>query len=218
MATAAIATVAATYSRSAWIGAVLGAVITAGGIVALWRAGELALPTRRVAIPVVICALVISAGEAPSVVKRASPSSSINVISNREHASTVRFAFHQFIDHPALGIGPGGLGVKLKLPPRTSGASSTYVSVAAQVGIFGLLALLAAAAITLGLLVAAYRALSGKALQILALGLGGAYVGFMAANVTYDVWFDDFHWLVLGTVAGFAAAAAGRDRARSACT
>src|SRR6185312_6918157 len=88
------------------------------------------------------------------------------------------------------------------LPPRTSGASSTYLSVAAQVGAFGLLALLAGAAIAMWMLTRAYRSLEGRALRVLPLGLGAAYLGFMAANVTYDVWFDDFHWLVLGVVAG----------------
>jgi hypothetical protein len=202
MATAAAATLLATYSRSAWVGGAIGAAIAGAWVANAWRTGQMRAPSRRVAIPIVIGLLIVAAGEASSVVERISPSSEINVISNREHEGTVRFAYDQFVAHPALGIGPGGLGVKLKLPPRTSGASSTYLSVAAQVGVLGLLALVFAAAITMRMLVRAYRSLRGEELQALALGLGGAYVGFLAANVTYDVWFDDFHWLMLGVIAG----------------
>ncbi len=205
MATAATATLVATYSRSAWIGGLLGALITAVWLIRQWRSGDLRAPSRRVMLALGAVALIIAAGEASSVIKRASPSSSINVVSDREHSSTVRFAYHQFVDHPLLGIGPGGLGVKLKLPPRTSGASSTYLSVAAQVGVFGLLALLVAAGIALRLLLRAYRSLDGTPLRALPVALAAAYVGFLGANVTYDVWFDDFHWLMLGAIVGMAA-------------
>jgi O-antigen ligase len=202
MTAACAAALAATYSRSAWIGGALGTVLTLAWGFAAWRKGGLRLPGRRVMIAVIVGVLAVAAVEAPSVIERATPGSKINVVSDREHASTVRFAFRRFTAHPLLGIGPGGLGVELKLPPRTSGASSTYLSVAAQVGIFGLLFLLAAAAIAIGLRVRTYRSLEGRPSRALAVGLGAAYVGFMAANVTYDVWFDDFHWLVLGVVAG----------------
>jgi O-Antigen ligase len=205
MATAATATLVATYSRSAWIGALIGALITVAWALRHWRLGDLRAPSRRVVLALGVVAVILAAGEASSVIKRASPSSSINVVSDREHSSTVRFAYHQFIDHPLLGIGPGGLGVKLKLPPRTSGASSTYLSVSAQVGVFGLLALLAAAAIALWLLLRVYRSLGATLLRALPVALAAAYVGFLAANVTYDVWFDDFHWLMLGAIAGMAA-------------
>lgn len=206
MTAAAAATLTATYSRSAWIGALLAVLIMASWVLHGWRAGELRVPGRRTVVPAVVLILVVAAGAAPSVIKRASPSSAINVISDREHESTVRFAFDRFVAHPVLGIGPGGLGVELKLPPRTSGASSTYLTVAAQVGALGLVTLLAAAAITLVMLLRAYRLLARTQLRALAIGLAAAYVGFLAANVTYDVWFDDFHWLMLGAVAGLLAA------------
>jgi len=215
MTTAATATLVATYSRSAWIGGMLGALITAAWVIGQWRAGGLRAPSRRVIVALGLVALIIAAASASSVVKRATPGSSINVVSDREHESTVRFAYHQFVDHPLLGIGPGGLGVKLKLPPRT------YLSVAAQVGVFGLLALLAAAAITFGLLLRAYRSLRGTPLRALPVAFAGAYAGFLGANVTYDVWFDDFHWLMLGAIAGMAAAlgSTGAVRAReTTCT
>jgi hypothetical protein len=202
MSTAGAVTLAATYSRSAWIGGALGALIITGWSLAAWGMGRLRLPGRRVLVPIIVGVVAVAAVEAPSVIERATPGSKINVVSDREHASTVRFAFNRFTAHPLLGIGPGGLGVELKLPPRTSGASSTYLSVAAQVGAFGLLALLAGAAIAMWMLTRAYRSLEGRALRVLPLGLGAAYLGFMAANVTYDVWFDDFHWVVLGVVAG----------------
>ena len=199
---AAAATLLATYSRSAWIGGLLGALITCAWVARGWRTGELPRPGRRAVVAVAVVGAIVATGAAPSVIKRASPSSEINVVSDREHEGTVRLAAEEFVHHPLLGIGPGGLGVELKLPPRTSGASSTYLSVGAQVGVFGLLALLAAAGITLALSIAAYRSLARTPLRALALGLTGAYLGFLAANATYDVWFDDFHWLMLGTIVG----------------
>lgn len=207
MMAAAIATLVATFSRSAWIGGVLAALIIAAGIVRAWRIGAVRPPNRRVATLATAGALALSAGAAPRVVERVEPSSAINVVSDRTHANTVRFALRQFTDHPVLGIGPGGLGVKLRQPPRTSGAHSTYLTVAAELGAVGLLALLLAGALALRLLAGAYRALGRAPLAMLALALGAAYVGYLASNVTYDIWFDDFHWVILGAVIALAAEA-----------
>ncbi len=30
--------------------------------------------------------------------------------------------------------------------------------------------------------------------------LAAAYAGYLASNVVYDLWWDDFHWVVLGTL------------------
>jgi O-antigen ligase len=202
---AASATLVATYSRSAWVGTLLAVLIIAAGIARAWHSAVLRTPRKRTVALGVIAVIGLSAGVAPRVVERVEPSSRINAVSDRSHASTVRFALRQFAGHPVLGIGPGGLGVKLGQPPRTSGAHSTYLTVAAELGAIGLLALLFAAAIALRLLTRAYRALDRTRLGVVALALGAAYVGFLASNVTYDIWFDDFHWVVLGAVAALAA-------------
>jgi hypothetical protein len=62
--------------------------------------------------------------------------------------------------------------------------------------------------ITLGLLIRAGRLLRRTYLAPLAIALAAAYVGFLAANATYDIWFDDdFHWVVLGAIAALAISA-----------
>lgn len=209
---AAAATVLATFSRSAWIAALIGIPIVTVGLVKAWRTGVLTPPTKRVAALVIVGVLALAAPVAPSVVERALPSSAINVVSDRGHESTVRFAFDQFIAHPVIGIGPGGLGVKLNQGVRTSGALCTYLTIAAEVGIMGLLCLLCAAAVALRLLARACRLHRGTHLAVLPIAFAAAYVGLLGANVTYDVWFDDFHWLILGVVAAIGArASAARE-------
>jgi O-antigen ligase len=208
MAAAASATLVATFSRSAWVGTVVAIALIVAGVTRAWHTKALRPPTKRLAVVAALVTLAISAGLAPRVIERVAPGSKINVVSDRSHASTVRFAWHQFVSHPVLGIGPGGLGIKLHLAPRTSGAHSTYLTVAGELGTVGLLALFLVIAITLGLLARAYRRLRGTPLVALALGLGAAYVGYLASNVTYDIFFDDFHWIMLGAVTVLAVDAA----------
>jgi O-antigen ligase len=212
MAAAATATLVATFSRSAWVGTVVAVLLLAAGVTRAWRTKALRPPSRRLAVATVIAALAASAGVAPRVVERVAPGSKINVVSDRSHAGTVRFAWHQFVSHPVLGIGPGGLGIKLHLAPRTSGAHSTYLTVAGELGVFGVLALFLVIAIALRLLASAYRLLSSTPMVALALGLGAAYVGYLASNVTYDIFFDDFHWVMLGAVTALAADALALGR------
>ncbi len=208
IAVAASATLVATFSRSAWIAALGSVLVIAVVLVQAWRTGTLTPPKKRVTGLVIFVALALCIPVAPSVVERLVPSSAINVHSDREHGRTVRFAFDQFIDHPVLGIGPGGLGVKLHEGARTSGAHSTYLTVAAELGIVGILALLLAVEVTLRLLIHACRRLRGTYLAPLAIALAAAYVGFLAANVTYDIWLDDdFQWIMLGAVAAIAISA-----------
>jgi O-antigen ligase len=218
MAAASAATLVATFSRSAWIAAVIGAVVVAMGLIDAWRTGLLRPPPRRVAVFAAIGAVALSVGVIPSVAERVAPSSEINVISDRTHASTMRFAYDQFIAHPVLGIGPGGIGAKLSQRTRTSGAHSTYLTVAAELGIVGLVALLMAAATTLLYLARAYRSMHGTSMVMPVIALAGAYIGFLGANVTYDVWWDDFHWLMLGAVAVLATGTASASTDTKAST
>jgi O-antigen ligase len=214
MSTAAFATLVATYSRSAWLATLVATLICAVALAGAWRSGRLHRP-RKGALIALICALALSAGVAPSVAERLEPSSSINVVSDRGHSQTVRFALRQFKAHPVLGIGPGGLGVKLREGSRTSGAHSTYLTIAAELGLVGLLALLLAITIAVRLLVTSYRSSRGTELGLLALGLGAAYAGYLAANATYDLGFDDFVWLVLGSVSAVALTAGTLETAAS---
>jgi O-antigen ligase len=201
MTTAAFATLIATFSRSGWVAGAFGALTIGGGVVALWRVGTIRAPRRRASILTVVLALAVLAGVAPSVVKRIVPSSQINVASDRYHASTVRFAFKQFTAHPAIGIGPGGLGIKLHEQARTSGAHSSYLTAAAELGAPGILILLLIAGIALRTAYRGFRASLRNRFALIPLALGGAYVGYLVANVTYDIWFDDFVWVLLGGVA-----------------
>jgi O-antigen ligase len=207
VAVAAAATLVATFSRSAWTAAVISVLIIAIWLASAWRVGALGRPKKRVAALVIIGALALGVPVAPSVVERVAPGSAINVISDRTHMSTVRFALDQFSAHPVLGIGPGGVGVKLLEGTRTSGAHSTYLTVAAELGILGLLALLLTAAVALRFLVRACRARRGTSVAVLPIALTAAYVGFLGASVTYDIWWDDFHWLILGAIVGIVAGA-----------
>jgi hypothetical protein len=68
-------------------------------------------------------------------------------------------------------------------------------------------------AVALRLLAGAYRLLSATPIVALAIGLGAAYVGYLASNVTYDIFFDDFHWVMLGAVTALAADAVSLHRA-----
>jgi O-antigen ligase len=213
MSVAAVATLVATFSRSAWVGTVVAAVLIAAGVGRAWHTEALRRPGRRVVAIAVVAAVAVSAGVAPRVAERVAPSSKINVVSDRSHANTVRFAWHQFLHHPVIGIGPGGLGIRLHSPPRTSGAHSTYLTVAAELGVLGVLALFLAIALALRTLVGAYRRLSATPMVALAVGLGAAYVGYMASNVTYDIWFDDFVWVMLGAITALGAYAATHGRA-----
>jgi hypothetical protein len=46
-------------------------------------------------------------------------------------------------------------------------------------------------------------------------GFLAAYVAFLLANATYDLWWDDFHWLLLGTIIGTGRLAEPIIRARA---
>ena len=204
-AVAAAATLVATYSRSAWIAAVISVLIITIWLARASRAGIWDPPKKHVVVLVTIAVLALGVTVAPSVIERLAPGSAINVVSDRSHERTVRFALDEFIAHPVLGIGPGGVGVKLGEQVRTSGAHSTYLTVAAELGILGLLTLLLAAGVTVRFLVRACRVRRGTSGAVLTIALAAAYVGFLAANLTYDIWWDDFHWIILGAIVGIVA-------------
>jgi O-antigen ligase len=214
MTTATAATLVATFSRSAWIAALAGAIVITTGFSYWWHRGALRPPRISGAIAAALGALALFVAVLPSVIERAAPSSSINTVSDRGHSRTIRFALDRFTANPLLGIGPGGLGVELHEGSRTSGAHSTYLTTAAELGILGLFALLTAIVVALGLLLTTCRAQRASPIGVLALALTSSYTGYLAANATYDVGFDDFLWLMLGAVVSVVALAAAEDHAK----
>jgi O-antigen ligase len=189
-----------TYSRTAWLGAAVAAVVFAA---LLWGIVPWGRPSRRTVVAASVAGAVVLALCVPlisNIVERLAPSSPVNVGSNRTHEATARAAFDEFQANPLLGAGPGSLGALLNQGPRTSAAHSTYLTVAAELGLVGLLLVFAAAGTTLLRFFAESRA-GPERRRVLAAGAAAAYAGFLTANITYDLWWDDFHWVLVGTAA-----------------
>ena len=150
----------------------------------------------------------------PRIGDRLDNARSANRISNESHAQTTRFAYEQFLAHPVAGIGLSDLGPRLAQDQRTSGAHSSYLTVAAELGLPGLVVTL----VLLGLVV---RALLPSARgtqddQVARFGLFCAYMGFIIANAFYDLLWDDFHWLFVGVaLAATIQNSSARDDVRS---
>jgi hypothetical protein len=197
----AVAVTVGTYSRSAWLGMGTALAIVA---VASWmrlireRPGSL-LPA---AIPVGLAAvfIVLSAPFAPTIEARLGPSQQSNVVSNTAHERTVSVALDELADNPLAGIGLADLGPKLDQAVRTSGAHSSYLTVAAELGGAGLLLLIAALVFAVQRLLSA-RSASDQVGRLLLHATTAGYAGFAVASLFYDLWWDDFHWVVLGLIA-----------------
>lgn len=199
---AAGASLVATYSRTAWL----------AGTVAVLAIAILVAPTvRRFGVPkrlrlttpvAIVVALLALSPAAVVVVERLDPSSSINVETNRSHSETLHAALDQFRAHPLFGIGVGELGIVLDQGPRTSGAHSSYLTVAAELGVLGLSAVLIALALAVTVAARAYWGLRTTAAAFVPAALLSSYLAFVVANATYDLLWDDFHWVLLGGIAG----------------
>lgn len=200
---AATLSLVSSYSRSAWLGAVVAAIVF---VVIGARSGQLGrLPSRRRMLAAGLLLVLISAPAIPNIAQRLEPNTRVNKGSDSVHIDTANAALHSFSGHPIMGIGPGWLGpsVKPREDPRTSVAHSTYLTIAAEEGAVGVVVLLLVAALTLISFVRATRS-PDPASALLAVAFAAAYAGFLAANLTYDVWFDDVHWLSVGAAAALA--------------
>lgn len=190
----------ATDSRTAWIAAACGVAGVAWPTAAILRGGW----TRRRRLIALGAALVVSLGVAlplaSRILARVQPNTGINAVSNQVHVHTMSVALHQFVEHPVFGIGLSDLGGHLGQNMRASNAHSSWLDVAAELGAIGVLALLALVAVVIGPLVGLVRRMLGTRYALIPGGLLGAYAGFATASAFYDLWWDDFHWMLLGVV------------------
>lgn len=117
-------------------------------------------------------------------------------------------ALHMFVDHPFLGVGPGGyppqyeayaerIGLNVREGPRE--AHNLYLGVAAELGFAGLLAFLAIFAVLLRRLHAVRRAALAHddTLADLAGGMTAAIVAYLATGVFLHLSFERYLWLIL---------------------
>jgi O-antigen ligase len=207
---AATASLVATYSRTGWMAAGLSVLALAALLLPLARSKPRSRRSNFVALSSAVVLILAFLPVAPGVITRLNPSSSINNETNTSHQETTAAALKQFEQHPVFGIGAAGLGVVLDQGPRTSGAHSTFVTVAAELGLVGLLSLLLAAAFAVDSLGRVFWRNRLKTSGVVPATLLASYAGFLAANVTYDLWWDDFHWVILGGVVALAQSAPRR--------
>jgi hypothetical protein len=188
-----------TYSRSAWL---LTGVALAVLLVLVRRHIRPLVATRARVIALVAVATVAAAAEAPLVIQRINPDNPGTRLSTEAHGRTMRLALDLLADHPLTGVGIGSYGSHAGQPALVSSAHSTILTVAAETGFPGLVALLTAMLLTVALgIVAVQRARDPGTLIALG-GLVAAYVGLVCANLVYEVWMDDFQWMLFGAIVG----------------
>lgn len=204
---AAVVTLVATYSRTAYVALVLDLVVLA--VLLAPHIRRVRLPRRhlrRVAVIGVACLLAL-VPVAPGVLSRLDPSAGENPQSNALHEFNLRGGLQQFRAHPILGVGAGELGTHLNQYPNSSYADSTFVTTAAELGVVGLFILLLAVGWTLEALARAYLPARRAAAGVLPAALMAGYLGYAASNTIYDAWWRDWHFVALGLMLVVARAA-----------
>jgi O-Antigen ligase len=190
----------ATYSRSAWVAGVIAALgagvflrrpIANAGIKALLPLAALLALCIAVAVPA-----------APAITGRLDKDEKSNLMSNESHAHTMEVAWRDLRHKPITGIGVSDFGRQLHQGKRTSGAHSSYLTVAAELGLPGLILLLTGLWLTVARLVRSVAVYPRSVHRSLIVGMLLTYVGFACASFFYDLWWDDFHWVFLGLVLG----------------
>jgi hypothetical protein len=181
-----------TYSRSAWFLAAIGVAVLAAMLGrSFW--------TRQRAIVACVVGVIALGLASPLIVSRLGSSEPGNVKSTQVHEHTLRTALELVARHPLVGVGLGGFGHYVDEPPLISSAVSTFLTVAAELGIPGLTLLLAAIVVSS---FAAVRSVlvSASADRVLLAGFVTAFVGLAVANTIYEAWMDDFQWILFGLV------------------
>lgn len=186
-----------TYSRSGWLLASIGIALLAALI------GRTALRTlltrRHIAVALVLCTA-CAAVAAPAVLTRLNPSTTGSSISTSQHLDTMRIAIDLLVEHPVTGTGLGGYGRFAGQPELISSSHSTILTTAAELGAPGALLLLAVFGAT-GVwgrrTIAGVRDPGDRALRA---SLLGAWLAMALANLLYEVWLDDFQWILFALV------------------
>lgn len=188
-----------TYSRSSWLLAGLGAAIA----VALLGRG---IWTRRRVIVASSSLVVALAVASPVILSRLGSSERGNAESTRVHEHTMSIALKLLAHHPLIGVGLGDYGRHAGQPTLISSSHSTFLTVAAELGAPGMLLLLGAIITAIVPAVAGTRRAVLPDRAVLA-GLTASYTALAAANILYEVWMDDFQWVLFGlllALAGYA--------------
>ena len=186
-----------TYSRSAWL------LATVGMLLAAALAGRTALRafvTRRRLVVALVAAALCGLLAAPAVVSRLDPATSGSSRSTNEHLDTMRLAVELFAQRPVTGTGIGGYGRFADQPALLSSAHSTLLTTAAELGAPGALLLLS---IFVGTAFWGRRTTASIAeprSRAVPAALLGAWLAMAASNLLYEVWVDDFQWMLFALV------------------
>jgi hypothetical protein len=181
-----------TYSRSSWLLAGVGVMVM---LIVIGRS----VWTRQRAIAAFTAGVVLLAGSSPLVVSRLSTSERGNAESTQVHEHTMRIALKLVAGHPLTGVGLGDYGRHASQPALVSSAHSTFLTASAELGIPGVALLLAAIVTTSVAAISSARRAPWSDRVILS-GLVAAFVGLAVANTIYEVWTDDFQWVLFGLV------------------
>lgn len=219
---AAIAT-ALTFSR--------GAALAAGMILLVMIALRYVRPSHLVAAAVLVAVVLVAvpqyAGRLTTLADVSQllsddPAASGTDNSLLSRATENLTALSVFADHPVVGVGPGQfpnyyrqyadeIGVSVKAQDRE--AHNLYLGIAAETGIVGIVAFLAAVIVTLVQLgrARARAIVAGRPeLAAMAAGFMLALVGYLGSGLFLHLSYARYFWLVLG-LAGAAAVVIGRD-------
>ena len=192
-------TLLGTLSRTGWVAAGVAVVALAVVAAADPESRRLIFGSRTKVAALVVAGLAVAIVSAGPVLSRVDGERRTNQLSNEVHERTVQGAFDEMVSHPVLGVGLADLGPILKEGPKASGAHSSFLTVGAELGLPGLLALTAFMVAVLDGLIrrgVADRA-NRWAFRVLACGYGG----FVAGNLVYDLHLDDVHWVFAGIAA-----------------
>jgi hypothetical protein len=201
-----------TFSKSAWIGALAAIVLVVALVSRTWPqrvaalGAGLLLAAFVVPYPLYLTrALGLSTGSSNPYVSAVSsfqggrlsswnPDSSEGEVSISERVLATEAAIRMAVDHPLLGVGLGRFGVEYASPryhpqsaTRALGSAHDFLpNIAAELGLPAATLVLVA---FVGASIAVARAyLSGKGLtRLLAVGLGGAILGFLVVGATFGV-------------------------------